>query len=177
MSCFAPQWAAGRNFLFSAAGRACKLVDMKVEEYKPVVRAEVFEEETFLNLTLSKKLRDDGTPWVRVSVRPVLVRGRRELQFSYFDAKKHVSRNYSGGEAAARLDEALEMPFGQVHVQSAAGDLQVLVSRKGQVHMTRSRTSAFSSLTTNRFGPGGQELCLSQFGARASAIASCYDRR
>ena len=90
MSCFAPQCAAARNFLFSAAGRGCRLVDMKVEEYKPVVKAVVFEEETFLKLTLSKKLRDDGTPWVRVSVRPVLVRGRNKNCACHISEPDHL---------------------------------------------------------------------------------------
>jgi len=114
---------------------------MADEDYRAAVKGAVLEEETFLRLTLSKKLRDDGLPWVRISIRPVLVRGRREMQFSYFDPKKHVTKNHSGEEAEKRLDEALAMPFGQIHVQSTSGDLQVIVSRKGETHITKSKPS------------------------------------
>jgi hypothetical protein len=113
---------------------------MAESEYRPVVKGQVLEEETFLRLTLSKKLRDDA-PWVRVTVRPVLVKGRRELQFSYSDGRKDVSKNVAGDDALRALDEALEMPFGQLLVQATSGDLQVLVSRKGRVHIKKMRPS------------------------------------
>ena len=43
------------------------------------------------------------SPWARVVVRPVDLRGQRHLQFSYFDAKKDVTKNYRGEEIAPRL--------------------------------------------------------------------------
>lgn len=112
---------------------------MPEPDHKSVVRGEVFEERTFLGLTLSKRLRDDDTPWSKVTVRPVLVRGRRALQFAYFDGKKGITQNFFGAEAAAELDEVLALPFGQLHVRATSGDLQVLISRKGQVHLSKSR--------------------------------------
>jgi len=109
------------------------------ERGRAEVRAAVLEEETFLRLTLSKPLDKDATPWVRISVRPVRVRGERRLQFVYFDGKKEVSNNAADDEAGQALDEALALPFGQLHVQSTSGDLQMLVSRKGRAHLTKSR--------------------------------------
>ena len=114
---------------------------MDKPDYKAVVRAEVFEQASFLKLTLSNKLRDDATPWLKLSVRPVAIKAARALQFSYFDGKKDVLQNFSGQEARARLDEALEMPFGQIHVQTTSGDIQVLLSRKGHVHISKSKPS------------------------------------
>ena len=43
------------------------------------------------------------SPWVRVVVRPVELRGSRHLQFSYFDAKKDTTKNFPVAEAAAWL--------------------------------------------------------------------------
>ncbi len=114
---------------------------MENVEYKPAVKAKVLDERTFLKLTLSKKLRDDGTPWMRITVRPVAVKDERGMQFSYFDGTRDVTRNFFGDDIEKRLDEVLAMPFGQIHAQSTEGDVQVLVSRKGNVHMSKVRAS------------------------------------
>ncbi len=105
--------------------------------YKETVCRAALDEATFLHLTLSKPLAKDAA-WRRISVRPVQIRGERQLQFSYFDGKKDIAKNLAGAEAERALAEALEMPFGQIHLQSTSGDLQVLVSRKGSVHVAKS---------------------------------------
>jgi SAM-dependent methyltransferase len=112
-------------------------------DYKAIVKAEVFEEESFLRLTLSKPLGEVGSeaPVQKIGVRPVAVRGERALQFSYFDETKDITKNYTGDEAVKKLDEALAMPFGQLLVQAVSGDLQVLVSQKGNASIARSKPS------------------------------------
>jgi len=110
-------------------------------DHRTVVKQEVFEQETFVGLVLSKPLRGKPNPYVRIAIRPVRVRGSRHLQFSYFDGERDVSKNYSETEAESPLDEALALPFGQLHVSSTAGDLQVLVGRKGNVHIARGAPS------------------------------------
>jgi hypothetical protein len=105
-------------------------------DYKAVIRGEVFEEETFIRLILSRPL-DKERRWQKITVRPVRVRGERQLQFSCFDGTKDITRNAGGDDASARLDEVLDLPFGQALVQSVAGDLHVLVNRKGNVHIRR----------------------------------------
>lgn len=110
---------------------------MENADYREVVKAAVLEEQTFIKLILSKPLGRHEAPWTRITVRPVLVKGERVVQFSYFDGKKDITSNFSGGEAEARLDEALAMPFGQAHVQATSGDLQVRISRKGSAAIKR----------------------------------------
>jgi SAM-dependent methyltransferase len=108
---------------------------MTPPDYRQVVRGEVFAEDSFLHLTLSKPLGE--APWQRVSVRPVEVQGERVLQFSYFDGVRDVVKNHTGDDALARLDEALCLPFGQLLVQATSGDLQILVNRKGNATIKR----------------------------------------
>jgi len=43
------------------------------EEYLEIVRSSVLDGATFLRATLGHNLRDDGSPWVKVNLRPVLV--------------------------------------------------------------------------------------------------------
>ena len=104
---------------------------------RQVIKGEVLSEETFVKLVLSNPLRGKENPHVRVTVRPVIVRDRRHLQFSYFDGEQDIAKNYHGGEAEARIDEVLDLPFGQANIFSAAGDLELLISRKGNVHVVR----------------------------------------
>ncbi|MFO7900627.1 MAG: SAM-dependent methyltransferase [Planctomycetota bacterium] len=104
---------------------------------KQVVKGEVFSEETFVKLVLSNPLRGKENPYVRVTVRPVLIRDERHLQFSYFDGEQDITKNEAGPAAEARLDDALDLPFGQANILSAAGDLEILIGRKGNVHVTR----------------------------------------
>jgi len=80
---------------------------------------------------------DSPYPWTRVVVRPVEVRGERYLQFSYFDAKRNVTKNVQGDAAAARLDEVWEAGFAAVHVTSAGEEIDLRLSRKGKVFVGR----------------------------------------
>jgi SAM-dependent methyltransferase len=92
-------------------------------------------------MTLSKRLRADGTPWIKVVIRPVIVKGRRRIQFSYFDPKRDITKNYLPAELDERLDEVLGIPFGRIDVQSTEGDIHVRIDRKGQAVIVREKPS------------------------------------
>ncbi len=111
------------------------------EQANDQIREAVEQEETFLRLTASGRLRGETPPWTKVVVRPVALQRGRRMQFSYFDAKKDISKNFRPREARQKLEELLSMPFRQFHVQSATGDLYVRVSKKGKVSVARSGPS------------------------------------
>ncbi len=115
--------------------------NLSPQDSNALVRDAVANQETFLRLTLSGELRGAEVPWVKVTVRPVLVRGRRQLQFSFFDGKKDISKNYADEEALAKLEETLVMPFSRVHVQATDGDLHVRITKKGKALVGRGRPS------------------------------------
>ena len=81
-------------------------------------------------------------PWQRVAVRPVAVRGERLLQFSYFDAKKHVSKNLGAAEAAPALDEVLSAGFSGIHLATAVEEVDIRTSKKGKVFVGRRSVAA-----------------------------------
>ncbi|MHC4592761.1 MAG: class I SAM-dependent methyltransferase, partial [Planctomycetota bacterium] len=99
------------------------------------------ETETFLKLILSKPRDPDENPWTKVSVRPVELRGVRQLQFSYFTAGGCVTDNAAGDDAHELLDEALALPFTRVHLQSTSGDIHVRITRKGKALVRRGKPS------------------------------------
>jgi SAM-dependent methyltransferase len=110
-------------------------------DYRTAVTAAVLDEETFLRLTASGKMRGEQTPWLKVVVRPVLVQGRRRMQFSYFDGKQDISKNFVGARAQEKLSELLAMPFRQFHVQSTTGDLHLRVTKRGKALIRRGKAS------------------------------------
>ena len=105
-------------------------------------------EPTFLQLTWKAHATADlGVPWRSVLVRPVEIRGGRHLQFSHFDARRNVVKNWSGIEAEAHLVALLEWPFASVHLQSTTGDVVAQQTRKGRIIFHR------SPAPTDRPGP------------------------
>ncbi len=101
-------------------------------EYVATLRERALDEEGFIELSLKGKVRGDAVPWRRILVRPVLVKGKRHLQFSYFSETQDITKNYRGEEAARKLDEVLAIPFGSVNLRSTAGDLRVQLTKKGE---------------------------------------------
>lgn len=85
--------------------------------------------------------RGGPTPWVRVVVRPVELRGERHLQFSYFDQRKDTTRNYRPSELDGPLAELLAVRFSGIHLTTATEEIDVRTSKKGKVHVGR-RTAA-----------------------------------
>lgn len=80
-------------------------------------------------------------PWVRVTVRPVALRGMRHLQFSYFDRKKDVSKNYLPANAAGPLAEVVAAGHAGIHLSTGTEEIDVRVTRKGKVLVGRRRAA------------------------------------
>ncbi|MCZ7546826.1 MAG: hypothetical protein M5R40_26385 [Anaerolineae bacterium] len=73
---------------------------MAAEDYRDTVRRLALDAASFIQLTLKGRARGgDKPPWRMVTVRPVTVRHERRLQFSYYDARQHVAKNYRSDEA------------------------------------------------------------------------------
>jgi hypothetical protein len=108
---------------------------------RAAVRDAVLDEKAFVRLTATGRIRGERSLWVRIVVRPVLVRGRRRVQFSYFDATKDITKNYFGELLLEKLDELLAMPFRQLHVQSTTTDLYLRVTKEGKAIVTRGKPS------------------------------------
>ncbi|MFO0846432.1 MAG: SAM-dependent methyltransferase [Gemmataceae bacterium] len=91
----------------------------------------------FRRATFAGAARRAATPWVRVVVRPVELRGQRQLQFSYFDGRKTLVKNFPAADAAAPLGELLAFGFAGVHVSTDAEEIDVRTTKKGKVQVGR----------------------------------------
>ena len=109
-------------------------------DYKQLIRDGILHNEDFIRATFSGQLGGRAVPWIKVIVRPVLVRGERYTQFSYFDAKKDTTKNYQGAESAEMLEQLIAFAFKNVHVQTATDNVAVTLTQKGKafIHTTRS---------------------------------------
>src|SRR5436190_23364412 len=95
------------------------------QEYQQLIAQTVLNESDFVRLTMKGIVRGPAAPWQKIMIRPIELRGRRQLQFSYFDAKHDISKNYYGPEARARLDEALAIPYSSIVRQTPGADIQM----------------------------------------------------
>ncbi|HEX6109749.1 MAG TPA: SAM-dependent methyltransferase [Ktedonobacteraceae bacterium] len=110
-------------------------------EYKEQVKRLVLDEHKFVRLTMKGHSRDVNTSWRQVNVRPVLIKNERYLQFSYFNQKQDITKNYRGSEASQMLDEILALPFNSIVVQSTMEDLRVQITPKGKAIFHRDKAT------------------------------------
>src|SRR5262245_9647710 len=82
------------------------------------------------------------SPWGRVVIRPVEVRGQPQLQFSYFDAKKDTTKNYPPHEAEAPLSEVLAVGFSGVHLTTRTEEIDIRTTKRGKVLVGRRKVTA-----------------------------------
>jgi hypothetical protein len=119
------------------------------EDYLYQIKTLVLDEETFVRLVLKgqsqtqeKTQAAESNPWRQVIVRPVLLKNGRHLQFSYFSQKQDITKNYRNGEAEARLDEVLALPFQSMAVQSTTGEKLFQITKKGKAILHKSKVSS-----------------------------------
>src|SRR4051794_27987705 len=79
-------------------------------------------------------------PWLRVAVRPVRLRGERLLQFSYFDRKKDVTKNFTPAEALAPLRELVAAGHAGIHLSARGEEIDVRTTKKGKILIGRSKS-------------------------------------
>ena len=110
-----------------------------MKQYTQLVKDAVLDPDVFVRGVFSGRRRGHAVEWKKVVLRPVLVRGKRHLQFSYFDDAKDITKNYAEGEAEAHLDALLGNAFKQIAVQTTEQDIQVRISNKGEPTITTTK--------------------------------------
>ena len=84
--------------------------------------------------------------WQRVTVRPVELRGERQLQFAYFDGRRTITKNFL--DASAPLAELLAVAFAGIHVTTTTAELDVRTSKKGKVSVGKKANTEDRSRST-----------------------------
>ncbi|MBI5930020.1 MAG: SAM-dependent methyltransferase [Chloroflexi bacterium] len=120
-----------------------------MEDYRELIRANILNEAIFIRATFSGHQAGATSQWQKIVIRPVELKNIRHLQFSYFDDKRDITKNYAGEEAIISLEEALAVPFRNFNIQTTTGDVQVNLSKKGKPQIYRSNTDDERRIKTN----------------------------
>ena len=109
-------------------------------DYLATIRDAVLNENSFVNATFSGRQRGHTIDWQRLELRPVEVQGQRHLQFSFFNEKQNIVKNYAGETAVAELNNALDLPFRNFHITGQNETIQINLSKKGKPIINRQAT-------------------------------------
>lgn len=111
------------------------------DNHLQLIKDYILDEENFRRAIFKGQQRNEQVPWLKVTLRPVLLKGERHLQFSYFETRKSITKNYAGSELQEKLAELLEQPFKSYYVEGNQGTLQVQISKKGKALIHRSQVT------------------------------------
>lgn len=101
--------------------------------YQQLIKETLLHNDHFIKATLSVPGNKQATSWTKVVVRPVLLRGTKHLQFSYFDAHKDLTHNYTGQELVQQVDFLLTLGFRYLHLYTQEQTTQIHITKKDKV--------------------------------------------
>ena len=107
----------------------------------------------FIKATLAK-YRGPQADLQRVQLRPVQLRGERQLQLVYRHATKDITKNHTPAEVPAVLQALLGADgFRHAQMQTQQGQCELMLSQRGQAHLQR-RAAAPSAEAAPTAGAG-----------------------
>jgi len=103
------------------------------------VRALLLDPERLVRAIAGGRRRGAAPSWVRAELRPVTLKAGRHLQVVTTDGSRPLIRNVVPGPALeSTVDDLLDEPFGNWHVETVDETVQLRVTKRGeaQVHAT-----------------------------------------
>jgi SAM-dependent methyltransferase len=103
------------------------------------MRALILDDTVLVRAVASGRQRGQETPWRRAELRYVDLKAGRHLQVTTYDATQaHTANHASGADARDAVDDLLDQPFANWHVETTTQQHQVRVTRKLEavVHTT-----------------------------------------
>lgn len=90
-------------------------------------------EKLLLKAAFSGNLKKGEHEWVRVTLRPIIIKGQECIQFSYYDERKCTVKNYHGGGYRAAVRDLLALNFKNIFVDTVKGSVQMMTNKRGEV--------------------------------------------
>jgi SAM-dependent methyltransferase len=103
------------------------------------VRGLLLDDAALVRAVASGRRKGSAPRWRRVELRHVDLKAGRRLQVTAYDeTQAHTSNHAPGEPAAVAVDDLLDLPFGNWHVETTTETLQLRVTKKGEamVHTT-----------------------------------------
>lgn len=118
------------------------------------LRPALLDPDGLVRAIASGRRRGSNVPYRRVELRPVELKAGRRLQVVAYDERQAHTRNAAyGPEAERTVDELLATPFGNWHVETTRGTVQLRVTKKGEAQVHRSARAAAQRLAHDRAKP------------------------
>jgi hypothetical protein len=102
------------------------------DDYKALLEQLLLDDPALVRATFSGRPRESTYAFTRVTLRPVLIRERRHVQFTYYDGAKAIVKNYAGSDRDDRVRELLSMSFTNSFVETTDRTVQVNLTRAGR---------------------------------------------
>ena len=115
------------------------------------VRGLLLDQDRLVRAVASGRRRGSVPSVARAALRPVTVKAGQRLQVVADDGSRPYTSNVAwGAEAARTVDALLAEPFGNWHVASTTGTLQLRVTKRGEAQVHRSAQAAVADLAHDR---------------------------
>ncbi|GJM42648.1 MAG: SAM-dependent methyltransferase [Ardenticatenaceae bacterium] len=111
-----------------------------MNDYQDTIRDAILDEANFVRASFSGRQRGKEIRWQKLELRPVELKGKLHLQFSFFDEKQNIVKNYAGETAVTHLTTALTLPFRNFHIIGQTETIQINLSKKGKPIINRKAT-------------------------------------
>jgi len=96
---------------------------------------------TFVKLVLGKPRAAAGD-LIRVSARPVLLKGEAVVSFVHTHKTRDITKNLPAPDAVQQLRALLDTTFSHAHLFTTTEDVQLMISKKGRQTLMRGKASA-----------------------------------
>ncbi|MCB9436394.1 MAG: SAM-dependent methyltransferase [Anaerolineales bacterium] len=103
-----------------------------MDEYQQVIWEQVIENTDLVLATFSGQQRGQTVPWKKVNLRPVHIKNQSYIQFSYFDERQNVTKNYRADGLVDALRDLLSYSFSNFHIMTTHTDWQIRITKKGK---------------------------------------------
>jgi SAM-dependent methyltransferase len=102
------------------------------------LHADVLDDDRLIRAVAAGRRRGERPAYRRVELRWVDLRGGRRLQVVRYDDRQAFTSNVEPEQAAVIVQELLEQPYGNWHVETIEGTTQLRVTKNGEAQVHRS---------------------------------------
>ncbi|HEY9376309.1 MAG TPA: SAM-dependent methyltransferase [Jiangellaceae bacterium] len=106
------------------------------------VRADLLDDDRLIRAVAAGRRRGDRPAFRRAELRWVDIRAGRRLQVVKYDDRQAFTINVRPDQAAAAVQELVEQPYGNWHVETTDGTTQLRVTKSGEAQVHRSARPA-----------------------------------
>ncbi len=109
-------------------------------DYESIVKENILDNDLFLQATFTGHQQGASAPYLKLIVRPLVIKSEYHLQFEFHSANKVVHKNHKGIEIASKIDELLKLSFKNIYIKTRQRDIQVQITKKGKALIREHQT-------------------------------------